>query len=78
MSERNRLTERNASGGITVRDATAALAKLAELEDAEQKGRLVILPSETGQVIFRNESFVYIVDCITREEAEAAFQGRTE
>ena len=43
----NRLTERNKSGGITVRDMPAALAKLAELEDAEQEGRLVRLPSET-------------------------------
>ena len=43
----DRLTERNESGGISVWDMSAALAKLAELEDAEQEGRLMRLPSGT-------------------------------
>ena len=38
----SRLTERNESGGISVADLPAALAKLAELEDAEQDGRPLI------------------------------------
>ena len=43
----SRLTERNESGGISVKNLSGALVKLAELEDAEQEGRLVLLPSET-------------------------------
>lgn len=42
-----RLTQRNDSGGITVKDAAAALAKLAELEDAEQDGRSLIKAAQT-------------------------------
>ncbi len=68
----DRLTERNESGGISVKDISAVLAKLAELEDAEQDGRLAILPSETGQVIFANKRLVYVVDCLDRGEWEAA------
>ena len=74
--EITRLTERTDGGGITVRDIPAALKKLAELEDAEPNGRLAILPSETGQAIFCNKDFVYIVDCVTREDWNAAFQKR--
>ena len=76
LDDYTRLTERNESGGISVADLSAALKKLAELEDAEQNGRLAILPSETGQAICSNKDFVYIVDCVTREAAEAAFQKR--
>ena len=72
----SRLTERNDGGGITVKDVSAALGKLTEYEDAEQDGRLVILPSETGQVIFSNKRFVYIVNCVAREEWKAAFGER--
>lgn len=42
----SRLTERTESGGISVADLPAALAELAELEDAAQDGRLAVLPSE--------------------------------
>ena len=71
-----RLTKRDLDGGISVTDLSAALEKLAELEDAEQDGRLAVLPSETGQAICGNKSFVYIVDCLSREEADAAFGGQ--
>ncbi|MBR4211032.1 MAG: hypothetical protein IKR84_01410 [Oscillibacter sp.] len=69
----SRLTERNESGGISVADLPAALAKLAELEDAAQDGRLAILPSESGQVIFANKRLVYVVNCVDREDWETAF-----
>ena len=68
----DRLTERNESGGISVKELSGALAKLAELEDAGQDRRLAILPSETGQVIFANKRLVYVVDCLAREEWETA------
>ena len=48
-----RLTERNENGGITVRNATAAFAKLAELEDDEQKGKLLCLPFAPGDTVYR-------------------------
>lgn len=38
---KGRLTERNESGGITVKDAAAAFEKLAELEDAATQDSLV-------------------------------------
>ena len=78
MPERDRLTKRNESGGVAVRDMPAALEKLAELEDAEQDGRLAVLPSETGQVIFSIKRLVYVVNCIAREEWETAFKGHAE
>ena len=46
-----RLTERNESGVITVRDMPAALEKLTEFEDAEQQGRLVRLPCAVGDIV---------------------------
>lgn len=70
----SRLTKRNNSGGITVEDVPAALKKLAELEDADADRRLAILPSKTGQVIFANKRFVYVVNCVAREDWNAAFQ----
>ena len=48
-----RLTERNESGGISVADLPAALKRLAELEDAEQDGRLVRLPCKVGDMVYR-------------------------
>ena len=74
----SRLTERNESGGISVADLPAALKKLAELEDTGQDGRLAILPSESGQVIFANKRLVYVVNCVDREEWDTAFKRRTE
>ena len=38
----SRLTERNESGGISVKNLPAALAKLAELEDEEERRRSLI------------------------------------
>ena len=70
----SRLTKRNDSGGITVENGPAALKKLAELEDAEADGRLAILPSETGQAIFANKRLIYVVNCVAREDWNAAFQ----
>lgn len=49
-----RLTERNERGGITVKDAAAAFAKLAELEDAEQNGWISVkdrLPERGRRVL---------------------------
>ena len=51
-----RLTERNESGGISVSDLPAALKKLAELEDAEQDGRLVWLPCKVGDIVYRHRA----------------------
>ena len=68
----SRLTKRNDSGGITVEDVPAALKKLAELEDADADRRLAM--SKTGQVIFANKRFVYVVNCVAREDWNAAFQ----
>lgn len=49
---RDRLTERNANGGIAVRDLPAALEKLAFYEDAEEQGRLVWLPVKPGGTVY--------------------------
>ena len=74
MLNAERLTKRNGDGGISVVDLPAALKKLVELEDAEADGRLAILPSETGQAIFANKRLVYVVNCVAREDWNAAFQ----
>ena len=58
MEDSERLTTRNESGGISVKDTLAALAKLAELEDAEEQGRLARLPPcKVGDILwsFDNE-----------------------
>ena len=54
MPKSDRLTERNESGGITVQNPVAALAKLAELEDAEQNGWISVkdrLPERGRRVL---------------------------
>lgn len=51
--EINRLTEYADGGGINVKNATAAVRKLAELEDDEQKGKLLRLPFAPGDTVYR-------------------------
>lgn len=50
--DNGRLTERNANGGIAVRDLPAALEKLAAYEDSEEQGRLVRLPCKIGDIVY--------------------------
>lgn len=50
--DNGRLTERDANGGIAVRDLPAALEKLASYEDAEEQGRLVRLPCKIGDIVY--------------------------
>lgn len=49
---RERLTRRNHDGGIDIDNLHAALEKLAEYEDAEEQGRLVVIPFQEGDTAF--------------------------
>lgn len=51
-TRKDRLTRRDPDGGIRVDDLPAALEKLAELEDAEEQGRLVRLPCKVGDMLW--------------------------
>lgn len=63
--EESRLTERDESGGITVQNPVAALAKLAELEDAEQNGWISVkdrLPKRGHRVLVAYDDLRGIVE----------------
>lgn len=52
MESMDRLTRRDDGGGISVENLPAALERLADYEDAEADGRLVLLPCKVGDTVY--------------------------
>ena len=77
-----RLTIRNSDGTVSQPmnlDWAAALEKLAAYEDAEDQGRMVILPCAVEDAVYYiNPDAIGKTVFFTREEAESALKGETQ